>query len=309
MYFLFFKTLKLLFSLFLVATLTFLLMKNIPGDPFADEQGLPAEVHAALMKHYGLDQPVFVQYTDFFKKISLGDLGPSLRHTSLSVNAIIADAFPVSAILGLEALTIALFFGIAGGSIAALYYNKWPDHIMMGIMILGISLPSFILAGFLQYGLAIKLNLFPVARWGSFLQTVLPALSLAILPTAFIARHVRSNMITVLKQNYIRTAYSKGLNERSVIIRHALKNALAPLFSYFGQLIANILAGSFIIEKIYGIPGLGQWFILSINNRDYSVIMGITLFYTTLLLVLLFLADMCYAACDPRVKKLLLREA
>lgn len=303
------RLIKIFLSLLVIATITFAGMKCIPGDPFTDERDLPPEVHHALRVHYGLEDPGYIQYGNYLYSLFKGDLGPSFRQTGRSVNEIIADSFPVSAILGLEALILAFSLGILIGSLAALYYNRWQDHVLTTTMILGISLPSFLLAGFLQYVMAIKLGWFPVARWGTWMQTVLPVLALSIMPMAFIARQVRSNMIGVLKQNYIRTAYSKGLKVRDIVVYHALKNALAPLFSYFGQLTANILVGSFVVEKIFGIPGLGQWFVMSVSNRDYTVIMGITLFYSALLLTLLFIADVVYALCDPRVKQATLEAA
>lgn len=303
------RLLKIVLSLLVIVTITFVGMKCIPGDPFSDEKDLPPEVHHALRVHYGLEDPWHVQYGNYLFSLAKGDLGPSFRQTGRSVNDIIATSFPVSAILGIEALLLAFSVGILVGSFAALYFGRWQDHVLTTAMICGISLPSFLLAGFLQYTLAIKLGWFPVARWGTWLQTVLPVLSLSIMPMAFIARQVRSSLISVLKQNYIRTAYSKGLNARKIIIRHALKNALAPLFSYFGQLTANILVGSFVVEKIFSIPGLGQWFVMSISNRDYTAITGITLFYSALLLTLLFIADLVYALCDPRVKQLTVQGA
>jgi len=309
MNFIIWRLVKIVLSLFVIITITFAGMKFIPGDPFSDEQQLPPEVHRALRAHYGLENPWYVQYANYLIALTKGDLGPSFRQTGRSVNAIIATSFPVSACLGLQALVVAFSLGVLIGSISALYFTRWQDHVLTTLMILGISLPSFLLAGLLQFTFAVKWGWFPVARWGTWMQTVLPVISLSIMPMAFIARQVRSNLIGVLKQNYIRTAYSKGLKVRSVIVRHALKNALAPLFSYFGQLTANILVGSFVVEKIFGIPGLGQWFVMSISNRDYTVITGITLFYSVILLTLLFVADLMYALCDPRVKQHTLKAA
>ena len=204
--------------------------------------------------------------------------------------------------LGLEAMLIAITCGVLLGTIAALKQNRWQDYTAMVVAVMGISVPSFILAAFLQYFLSIKLDLFPVARWGTFQQSVLPALSLAALPTAFIARLTRANMVEVLSMDYIKTARAKGLNDFVVIGKHALRNALLPIVTYIGMLTANIITGSFIIEKIFGIPGLGQWFINSITNRDYTVIMGITVFYSFILLSSIFLVDLTYGWIDPRIK-------
>ena len=216
------------------------------------------------------------------------------------VNDIIADGFPVSFYLGMEALCIAVFGGIVLGSIAALNHLRWQDHLTMVIAVIGISVPSFILASFMQYILAMKLELLPVARWGDFSQTIMPAISLAALPMAFIARLTRANMVEVMQQDYIQTAKSKGLNSFQIIFRHVTRNALLPVVTYLGPLTAAILTGSFAIEKIFGIPGLGQWFVTSITNRDYTVIMGTTIFYSAILMLCVFIVDLLYCFIDPQ---------
>jgi oligopeptide transport system permease protein len=291
-----------LLALWVIVTVTFFLMKAIPGDPFTQEKALPKEILDSLYKHYKLDQPLLAQYGSYLKSVITWDLGPSFKYKARTVNEIIKSGFPVSATLGLEAMLIALTLGITLGSIAALKQNQWQDYTSMIVAVIGISVPSFILAAFLQYFFSIKLDLFPVARWGTFSQSVLPALSLAALPTAFIARLIRANMLEVLGMDYIKTARSKGLSSRAVIIRHALRNSLLPVVTYLGMLTANIITGSFIIEKIFGIPGLGQWFINSITNRDYTVIMGITVFYSIILLSAIFIVDIIYGLIDPRIK-------
>ena len=291
-----------LLALWVVVTVTFFLMKAIPGDPFTQEKALPKEILDSLYKHYKLDEPLYSQYGSYLKSILTWDLGPSFKYKARTVNEIIRSGFPISALLGLEAMVISICCGITLGSIAALKQNQWQDYLSMVVAVIGISVPSFILAAFLQYFLSIKLDLFPVARWGTFSQTVLPAISLAALPTAFIARLTRANMLEVLSMDYIKTARSKGLSNTTVIAKHALRNSLLPVISYLGMLTANILTGSFIIEKIFGIPGLGQWFINSITNRDYTVIMGITVFYSLLLLSAIFVVDLIYGWIDPRIK-------
>lgn len=297
------KLLYLLLTLFLVVSLTFFLMKAIPGDPFTDEKALPKEIHAALRAHYGLEDPWYEQYAKYVWSAFTWDLGPSLKYQDRSVNSVIRESFPVSAVLGLEALLIALSVGITVGVLSALKHNQWQDQLFMMFASLGITIPSFILAALLQYTFAIKLGLFPVARWGTMAQSILPAISLAAMPIAYIGRLVRSNMIEVLKSEYIKTAQSKGLSKARIIFKHTLKNALSPLMPYFGQLTANILLGSFVIEKIFGIPGLGQWFVNSVNNRDYTMIVGMTLFYSFILLALLFIADLLHSFLDPRIKR------
>lgn len=300
--FLFKKACILFVSLFLVATLTFFLMHAIPGDPFVQERAVPEEILKAMHKHYGLDQPLYIQYGKYLKGLFTLDLGPSFKYQGRTVNDIISEGFPISLTLGMEALFIALAAGITLGTIAALKHQRWQDHLAMLLGVIGISVPSFILATFLQYIFAMKLDLLPVARWGTFSQSLLPALSLAALPMAFIARLTRANMIEVLEQEFIQTAKSKGLSSFQIIWRHVLRNALLPVVTYLGPLSAAVVTGSFAVEKIFGIPGLGQWFVLCITNRDYTVIMGTTIFYSALLMFAVFLVDVLYCFIDPRIK-------
>lgn len=296
------KAAILFLSLFIVTTLTFFLMHAIPGDPFVQERAIPEEILKSLHKHYGLDQPLFVQYGKFLNGVLHFELGPSFKYEGRTVNQIIAEGFPVSFCLGMEALFVAIFGGIVLGSIAALNHLRWQDHLTMVIAVIGISVPSFILASFLQYFLAMKLDLLPVARWGDFSQTIMPTLSLAALPMAFIARLTRANMVEVMQQDYILTAKSKGLNSFQIIFRHVTRNALLPVVTYLGPLTAAILTGSFAIEKIFGIPGLGHWFVTSITNRDYTVIMGTTVFYSAILILCVFIVDILYCFIDPRIQ-------
>jgi len=291
-----------LLALWVIATITFFLMKAIPGDPFTQEKALPKEILESLYEHYKLNDPWYIQYGNYLKSMVTWNLGPSFKYKARTVNDIINSGFPISAILGLEAMLLAISMGVFLGTLAALKQNQWQDYISMVIAVIGISLPSFILAASLQYVLSIKLDLLPVARWGTFRQSIMPAIALAALPTAFIARLTRANMVEVLSLDYIKTARSKGLSDWVVVIKHGLRNALLPIVTYLGMLTANILTGSFIIEKIFGIPGLGQWFINSITNRDYTVIMGITLFYSMILLTAIFLVDLLYGWVDPRIK-------
>lgn len=299
--YLFSKFCYLLLTLFLIVTATFFLMKAIPGDPFAQEKAVPKEILEALYEHYGLNDPWYIQYGRYIKSILEWDLGPSFKYRGRTVNAIIQDGFPISALLGAEALLIAISAGVSLGTLAALKQNQWQDYLATTIAVFGVSVPSFILATLLQYIFALKLGWLPVARWGSFAQTILPAFSLAALPTAFIARLTRSSMLEVMQQDYIQTARSKGLPEAQVILRHGLRNGILPVVSYLGQLTVNVLVGSFIIEKIFGIPGLGQWFVTSVTNRDYTVIMGLTVFYSVILVLAIFIVDLLYAALDPRI--------
>ncbi len=296
------KFLILAASLWVVVTLTFVLVHSIPGDPFTDEDTVPEEIIKQLNHYYGLDQPIWDQYKLYLNNLLHGDFGYSFKYIGRSANSIISDGFPISLTLGVEALCLAIPLGILLGSIAALNRGKWHDQLTMMAAVIGISVPSFILATILQYIFAMQLDLFPVARWGTVEQSVLPALALAAFPTAIVARLTRSNMVEVLQSDYILTAKAKGLRALQVVTKHALRNTLLPVISYLGPLSANVLTGSFVIEKIFGIPGLGQWFVMSVANRDYSLIMALTIFYSAFLMLSVFIVDILYSVLDPRIK-------
>ncbi|WP_075883020.1 ABC transporter permease [Candidatus Protochlamydia sp. W-9] len=296
------KFIYLLSSLWIIITLTFILMKAVPGDPFNDEQGLRTDIHQTLIKKHGLDQSGINQYLNYLSLLLKGNLGYSLKYQGRSTNQIIQESFPISAQLGFQAIFIALIGGVILGLIGALKKNKWQDFFILILTAIGTSIPSFILATFLQYIFAIKWGVLPLAQWGNFNQSILPSLSLALLPMAFIARLTRASLIEILKTDYIKAAQAKGLPYYKILYSHALRNALLPVISYLGQLLANILVGSFIIEKIFSIPGLGGWFVNSVLSRDYPVIMGLTLFYSTLLLLSVFIVDIIYSLLDPRIQ-------
>lgn len=292
----------IIISLFFIVTITFLLMQAAPGGPFTAERQLPVELERQLNEQYGLNDPLYKQYFDYLNDILRWDFGPSFNNVGQSVNDIIYRSFPYSLILGLEAIFLALAIGVFLGVFAALKHNKFGDYTAMIIAVLGISVPSFILASLLQFVFAMKMDLLPVARFESFVHTILPAIALATTPLAFIARLMRSSMLEVLHADYIKTARSKGLSQRVVIYRHAVRNAILPVVSYLGPLVASILTGSFIIEKIFAIPGLGNEFVESVTNRDYTVIMGTTVFFSVILLVSILLIDLIYGLIDPRIK-------
>ncbi len=296
------KIAVLLLSLFIVTTITFFLMHAIPGDPFSGDIPLPEEILQALNRHYGLDKPLYIQYFKYIKGVCCLDLGPSYKYEGRLVTRIIAEGFPISLTLGLQALFLSFSLGIFFGSLAALKQFQYQDRLIMVFAVLGISIPSFILATFLQYIFSMKLSLLPVARWGTFLHTVLPTCALSAMPMAVIARLMRSSMIETLRQDYVQTALAKGVTTWQLFYRHLLRNAILPVVSYLGPLSVTILTGSFVVEKIYGIPGLGQWFVNAIMNRDYTVIMGLTLFYSALLMLAVFIVDICYTLLDPRIK-------
>ncbi|WP_010531490.1 ABC transporter permease [Lentibacillus jeotgali] len=289
-------------SLFFIVTITFLLMQAAPGGPFTSERQLPPEIEAQLNEQYGLDDPIYTQYFDYLKDVVTWDFGPSFKYPGQSVNEIINRSVPYSLILGAEAIFIALSVGVFLGVIAAMKHNKFGDYSAMVIAVLGISVPNFIMAAALQYVFAMQLGALPVARFDSFAHTIMPAVALATTPLAFIARLMRSSMLEVLSSDFIKTAKSKGLSSRIVTYKHALRNAIMPVVSYLGPLVVAILTGSFVIEKIFAIPGLGNEFVESITNRDYTVIMGTTVFFSALLLVSILIVDLIYGLIDPRIK-------
>lgn len=297
------KGIILLLSLLVVASLTFCIMHAIPGDPFTQDQVIPEEVLKAIHRHYGLDQPLAWQYAHYLRGLIRLDLGPSLKYEGRSVNEVIGEGFPVSFLLGLEALCLAIIGGMTLGAVAALYHLKWQDKFCLLIGILGVSIPSFLLGTFLQYLFAMKLDLLPVARWGTFSHSILPALTLSAFPLAFIARLTRASMLDVLHQDYVLTAKAKGISSFQLIARHVLRNALIPVLAYLGPLVAIVFTGSFVIEKIFGIPGLGQWLVVSIANRDYPMIMGLTIFYSFILMLSVFIIDCLICMIDPRIQK------
>lgn len=289
-------------TLFFIITLTFMLMSAIPGDPFTSDARVPEQVLENLRDHYGLNDPIMVQYLKYLKGAILLDFGPSIKWNNQTVNELIATGFPVSAILGLQALAIAIFFGILLGIIAAFNHNKSFDYMAMIIAILGLSVPSFIFATILINFFAIKLQWFPVATWGTWQHSILPSIALAVAPMAYIARLTRSSILEVLSMDYIQTALAKGVTGYRFIIVHVLRNALIPVVTILGPITATILTGSFVIEQIFGIPGLGKYFVEGISDRDYPLILGTSFFYSGILVFFVILVDIAYGIIDPRIK-------
>jgi peptide/nickel transport system permease protein len=292
----------MLISLWVIATLTFIMMHLAPGGPFASEKKLPPQIIANLEAHYNLDKPLPVQYALYMKNLVMFDLGPSIKSESRDVNGILADGFPVSAQLGLEAMAFAVLAGLIMGVIASLRHNRLPDYTVMFLAVVGLAVPSFVLAPLFQKYFGLEWNLLPIAGWGSFEDTILPAIALSFTPLALMTRLMRSSMLEVMSQDYIRTARAKGLSPSRVITRHAIRNAILPAITIIGPLAVDIITGSFVIEKIFSIPGIGKYFVESIFNRDYSVIMGVTIFYSALLLLVNLLVDIAYTLVDPRIK-------
>ena len=287
--------------LWVIISITFVLMHAIPGGPFTSEKKLPPQVKASIEAKYHLDDPLWKQYADYIGGVVTGDLGPSYKYEGRSVNDIIGESFPVSAQLGLLALCVAVVGGIAAGAISAMRPNGIIDYAITFVSTLGISVPTFIIGAVLVNVVGFELGWLPVAMWRGPSYMILPVLTLAAQPMAFIARLTRSGLLDVYQQEYIRTARAKGLGAWNILIRHALGNAILPVITYIGPLAASLLTGSFIVETIFAIPGLGQYFVTSIYNRDYTVILGVTVFYSTLIVVLNIIVDMIYPIIDPRV--------
>jgi ABC-type dipeptide/oligopeptide/nickel transport system permease component len=278
-------------------------MNTVPGNPFANEnRRIPENIYENLIRKYGLDKPKSEQYITYLKNIARFDFGESMRSDAETVNEMINRGFPVSAALGFEALLISLIFGPILGTIAALYQNKTPDYISMIISIIGVSVPGFLMGTFLIQFIATKFDWVPIGGWGEFRHTILPSITLAMMPLAQISRLMRSGMLEILNQDYLKTAGSKGLTKSVIIMKHAVRNAILPIISILGTTISNLLAGSFVVEKIFGIPGIGMFFVNSVFNRDYTLIMGVTVFYAIVLITMMFLVDIAYTLIDPRIR-------
>ncbi|MHB8125605.1 MAG: ABC transporter permease [Desulfitobacteriaceae bacterium] len=290
-----------LFVVWFVITVTFFLMHAIPGGPFSSEKVLPPAIMANISERYHLNDSLIKQYFDYLKNAMHFDFGPTFRYTGRTVNDLLREGFPKTAALGLLASVLALIGGITMGIIAALKQNKALDHITTFLATIGVSIPSFVLATFLQYYVGYKTHWFPPIGWGEAKNLVLPVLVLCSYPIAQITRLTRSSMVDALNQDYIRTAKSKGLPGHLIVLRHALKNALIPVVTFLGPFFAYILTGNFVVEFVFNIPGIGQFFVASIGNRDYPVIMGITILFATLLVTFNLLVDIAYTIIDPRI--------
>lgn len=288
--------------LWIVISITFFLMHAIPGGPFTAEKSLPPYVLHSIEERYKLNDPLYKQYGDYLCNLVQGDLGPSFKYPGRSVNDIIKDGFPVSFKLGIEAILIAIIIGIPAGILAGVKKDKWQDRAVNFFTTLGVAVPSFVVAALLIYVLSTKLHLLPAAMWNGWRYEIMPALALSGMPMSFIARLTRSSMLDILSQDYIKTARAKGLSWSKVLVKHALPNSLIPVVTYLGPMTASILTGSFVIETIFAIPGLGQYFVTSIYNRDYTVILGVTIFYSVIVIVLNMVVDLLYPLLDPRIK-------
>lgn len=296
------RFLYMLISLWVIATVTFFLMHALPGDPFTDTKKLPPEIIENLKAKYNLDKPLIVQYFGYLKDVARGDLGLSLRYRNRTVNSMLRAGFPNSMKLGLAAVGIGVFFGLSFGIIAALNNKGFFDYFVIILAVLGVAVPSFVFAGLFQYFFAVKLSWFPVAGWKGPTYIILPALALGLRLIAFQARMMKTNMIEVMGNDYIKTAKAKGLSQPAIVVKHVIRNAILPVITILGPLIAAIVTGSFVIETIFGIPGMGKYFVDSVNQYDYTMILGTTLFYAGLLIFMVFLVDIAYGFIDPRIR-------
>jgi oligopeptide transport system permease protein len=291
-------------TLLIIITATFFLMRAAPGGPFDQEQTLPPEIMANLQSAYGLDQPVWTQYGRYLKSLVHGDFGPSFKYKDFTVTELIGQGFPVTLQLGVIAMALALLVGIPLGTFAALHHNSAADYATMSLAVVGIAIPSFVVLPFLALLFGVYLHWLPVAGWepGSIRHLALPVIALALPPLAYIARLTRGSMLEVLRSHFIRTAFAKGLPLHTVILRHALRPALMPVASYLVPAVASIMTGSLVVESIAGLPGIGRYLVQGALNRDYTLVLGMVIIYSALLIGMGLIVDLLYAWLDPRVR-------
>jgi ABC-type dipeptide/oligopeptide/nickel transport system permease component len=296
-----------LITVWFIATATFLAMHAVPGDPLSGAKAMTPEIRKNLEMKYGLDKPVGQQYLIYMGNLAHGDLGISFTQKNREVNDIIREHFPVSATLGIMAVVFAGLGGTLFGALTALYRNKWPDTVIMIAVILGISVPSFVFAAFAQLAMvkingAIGFSLLPVAGWGSVSHMIMPSLVLGLGTMAYLTRLMRSSMLEIISSDYIRTANAKGLPPTRIFLKHEMRNAVMPVVTVLGPAIAAITTGSFVIELVFAIPGLGRYFVQAVQQLDYTVIMGTTVFFGAFLVLMVILVDLLYGFIDPRVR-------
>jgi len=296
------RVIMAVFTIWLVATITFFIMFLVPGGPFLAEKSPSPATLEALNRKYGLDQPVIVQYKNYMLNLLKGEFGESIKQRGRTVGGIISTGFKVSARVGGIAILVSVLVGVPLGCIAALNRGKWLDSLINVIATFGIAVPSFILSTVLMMIFSVKLKLLPTYGLSSWRHYIMPVMALSFYPTAYISRLMRTSMLDVLGQDYMRTAKAKGLSQFKMLFKHALRNAILPVVTYLGPLIAYTLTGSFVIEKIFTVPGLGNEFISSITGRDYTMIMGTTIFLASLVIIMNLLVDIAYKIIDPRIK-------
>jgi len=302
--FIFKRMIEAIPTLLILITVSFFLMRFAPGSPFSSERALPPQVMANINAKYGLDKPVFEQYTTYLTNVLQGDLGPSFKYKDYTVNELVIAALPVSAKIGAVAFLFAVVFGVGIGTVAALRQNTWLDYGVMSTAMIGIVLPSFVLAPVLIYIFSINMTLFPAGGWldGSAKYMVLPVLGMSMMYVATFARITRGSMIETLNSNFIRTARSKGLSFSYIVFRHALKPAMLPVISYMGPAFVGIITGSVVIETIFGLPGIGKLFVNAAFNRDYSLVMGVTILIGLLFILFNAIVDILLAYVDPKIR-------
>lgn len=289
-------------TIWFVITITFFLMHAIPGGPFTTDRKLPPAVEQNLKVKFGMDKSLGGQYETYLVGLLHGDLGPSMTTEGLTVNQVIGNSFPASLKVGICAILFSLIIGLILGIIAALKQGKFLDNLCMIISTIGVAVPSMILAPILIYVFAVKLGVLPAVGLDVPSNYVMPAIALGLYYMAFISRLVRSSLVEVVRQDYIRVARAKGLSKRKIILKHALRNSLIPLITYLGPITAGVLTGSFVIETVFGIPGIGREFVQSISNRDYTTTLGVTVFFCAFLIVANLIVDLLYVVVDPRIK-------
>jgi oligopeptide transport system permease protein len=291
-------------TLFIIVTISFFLIRAAPGGPFDQEQTLPPEILANLENAYGLDQPILTQYGRYLAALAHGDFGPSFKYKDFSVTELIGQGFPVTFEIGSIAIVLALMLGIPIGTFAALRHNSAADYVSMMLAVVGIAIPTFVVLPFLGLLFGIYLHWLPVAGWepGSIRHLLLPTIALALPPLSVIARLVRASMLELLSSPFIRTAFAKGLPLHTVILRHAMRPALLPVASFLVPAVASVMTGSLVVESIAGLPGIGRYMVQGALNRDYTLVLGMVIIYSTLLIVMGLLVDLLYAWLDPRVR-------
>ena len=289
-------------TLFGIITLTFFLMHAVPGGPFVSERMMAPEIAAAINAKYGLDLPIWQQYLNYLGNIASFDLGPSFKYPGVSVNAMIASGLPVTLQVGLLSVICVVALGVPLGIVAALNRNRWPDTTVMFIATLGVAIPSYVIATVSLYLFALKLGWVPTFGLDDWRGYFLPVFALSGFWISFVARLTRSSLLETLQQDYMTTARAKGLRRGQILFKHGLRNSLLPVVTVIGPVVANLVTGSFVIEQIFALPGIGRQFVLSITNRDYTAIMGITIFYAAILMVMILIVDLLYVWLDPRIK-------
>ncbi|MEL3973787.1 oligopeptide ABC transporter permease [Rossellomorea oryzaecorticis] len=292
----------MIITLLIIATATFFLMKLLPGSPLQNQERLSPEQQQIILDKYGLNDPLPVQYVNYMTGLAQGDLGLSFQYDNRPVTQIIGDRIGPSALLGFQAMVLGTFLGLLVGIIAAIRHNTWLDYGSTIVAVLGISIPSFVFAALMQYYIGVKLEWLPVALWGEYKHTILPTLALTVGVVATIARFMRTEMLEILNSDYILLAKAKGISKVGTVVKHAVRNAMIPIVTILGPMTVAVMTGSLVVERIFAVPGLGEQFVLSINMNDYTVIMGITLFFSALFIGVIFLVDILYGIIDPRIR-------